>query len=38
MDYTTSLLWLLCWPILIYITYKLIGYALKKFEATKEAS
>ncbi|ACZ12751.1 hypothetical protein Sdel_1736 [Sulfurospirillum deleyianum DSM 6946] len=33
MDYTTSFVWLLCWPVLIYATYRLILFTVKKLEA-----
>lgn len=33
MDYTSSLLWLAAWPVLIYGTYQLITFAVKKLDA-----
>lgn len=33
MDYTSSLIWLSSWPVLIYGTYQLIIFTVKKFDA-----
>lgn len=33
MDYTSALIWLSCWPVLIYATYKLVVFTVKKLEA-----
>jgi len=30
--YTTEIIWLIAWPVLIYISYRLVLIALKKFE------
>jgi hypothetical protein len=30
--YTTEILWLIAWPVLIYISYRLVLVAIKKFE------
>ncbi len=30
--YTTSILWILTWPVLLVISYQLIKLAVKKFE------
>jgi len=30
--YTTEIIWLLIWPMLIYLSYRLVLVALKKFE------
>jgi hypothetical protein len=32
--YTESILWLLSWPLLIFITYKLVLVALKNIDST----
>jgi hypothetical protein len=31
--YTSSILWMLSWPVLIYISLLLVMYAVKKYEA-----
>jgi hypothetical protein len=31
--YTSQILWLLTWPALIFISYRMVLWALKKFEA-----
>jgi hypothetical protein len=33
--YTSQILWLLSWPVLIYISYRLVLLVLKKFEAIR---
>lgn len=30
--YTTEIIWLILWPILIYVSYRLVLVALKRFE------
>ena len=30
--YITEIIWLLVWPVLIWVSYKLITLALKKYE------
>ena len=30
--YTTEIIWLIIWPVLIFISYRLVLIALKKFE------
>jgi len=30
--YTTEIMWLIIWPVLIFISYRLVLVALKKFE------
>ncbi len=30
--YTTEIIWLIAWPVLIYISYRLVLIALKKLE------
>ncbi len=34
--YTTEIMWLIIWPVLIFISYRLVLVAIKKFEK-KEA-
>ena len=34
--YTTEIIWLIIWPVLIFISYRLVLVAIKKFEK-KEA-
>jgi hypothetical protein len=34
--YTTPILWMLSWPVLIIISYQLVKLAVKKFEAKLE--
>jgi len=31
--YTKSIIWFLVWPVLIYISYRLVLFVLKKYEA-----
>jgi hypothetical protein len=31
MEYFTQVLWLLTWPLLIFVSYKLVIFALKKW-------
>jgi hypothetical protein len=30
--YTAQIIWLIIWPVFIYLSYRLVLYALKKFE------
>lgn len=30
--YTTSIIWLITWPVFIYLSYRAVLFALKKFE------
>ena len=30
--YTAQIIWLISWPVFIYISYRLVLFALKKFE------
>lgn len=30
--YTESIIWLISWPVFIYLSYRLVLFALKKFE------
>ncbi len=30
--YTASIIWLATWPVFIYLSYRIVLYALKKFE------
>ncbi len=32
--YTAEILWLISWPVFIYVSYRIILYAIKKFEET----
>lgn len=32
MDYLIQVLWLLTWPLMIFISYKLVIFALKKWD------
>ena len=34
--YTTPILWMLSWPVLIIISYQLVKLAVKKYEARLE--
>ncbi len=36
MTYLTEILWLLSWPVLIYISYRLVLLSLRKFEAKEK--
>ncbi|MDT8309445.1 MAG: hypothetical protein RQ866_07920 [Bacteroidales bacterium] len=36
--HTTEILWLLSWPVFIYISYKLSVYAIKRYESKNEAT
>jgi len=31
--YTASIIWLISWPIFIYLSYRVVLFALKKFES-----
>jgi hypothetical protein len=35
--YLKAILWLLSWPVFIFITYRIILYALKRFEKINNA-
>jgi len=36
MNYFIQILWLLCWPLLIYISYLAVGWAVKNYEKELE--
>lgn len=36
MNYFIQILWLLCWPLLIYISYHVVNWAVKRFEKELE--
>lgn len=36
--YLSSVLWLLSWPVLIWVSYLLIRFAIRKFEEINDAS
>ena len=33
--YTTEIIWLLTWPVLIFLSYRLVLIALKRFESRR---
>lgn len=36
--YLTEILWLIAWPVLIFVSYRLVLVALKRFEKKAEKS
>lgn len=32
MEYLTEIIWLIIWPVLIWVSYKLSAFAVKKYE------
>lgn len=36
MNYFIQILWLLCWPLLIYMSYLTVSWAVKKYEKELE--
>lgn len=34
--YTSEIIWLISWPVIIWFTYKMVKLALKKFEKNEQ--
>lgn len=35
MKYLSEILWLLSWPVFIFLTYRLVFWVIKRYEASK---